>query len=86
MANPDIQELNNRAAALRQLADHVESLMDQPRTFSTTTMKTWGGPNATDVRGKLNSWRTTCSTVAQSLRTEAQQATQDAKDLQHPKK
>ncbi|MFG2722962.1 hypothetical protein ACGFW5_32375 [Streptomyces sp. NPDC048416] len=86
MANPDIQELNHRAAELRSLADHVESLMDQPRTYSTSTMKTWAGPNATDVRGKLSSWRTTCSTVAESLRTEAQQASQDAKDLQHPKK
>jgi hypothetical protein len=86
MANPDIQELNNRAAALRSLADHVESLMDRPRNHSTTTMKTWAGPNATDVRGKLNSWRTTCSTVAQSLRTEAQHVGQDAKDLQNPKK
>ncbi|MGW2817725.1 hypothetical protein [Streptomyces sp. NPDC001415] len=86
MANPDIQELNNRASALRSLADHVESLMDAPRTHSTTTMKAWAGPNATEVRGKLNSWRTTCSTVAESLRSEARQASQDAKDLQNPKK
>ncbi|PJM99184.1 hypothetical protein CG740_31690 [Streptomyces sp. CB01201] len=86
MANPDIQELNHRAAALRSLADLVESLMDAPRTHSVTTMKSWAGPNATDVRGKLNSWRTTCSTVAHSLRAEAQQAARDAKDLQNPKK
>nr|WSX50422.1 hypothetical protein OG409_16575 [Streptomyces sp. NBC_00974] len=86
MANPDIQELNSKAASLRALADHVESLVDPARTHSTGAMKTWAGPNADDVRGKLNTWRTTCSTVARSLREEAQQCTQDAKDLQDPKK
>ncbi|MDT9690563.1 hypothetical protein Q5762_19890 [Streptomyces sp. P9(2023)] len=86
MANPDIQELRSQAAALRRLADHVEALMDQPRAYSTTTMKSWSGPNADDVRGKLNSFRTTCSTVASSLRAEAQDRDQSAKDLQNPKK
>ncbi|MER5563800.1 hypothetical protein ACWCWQ_07910 [Streptomyces sp. NPDC001571] len=86
MANPDIKELNDRAQALRLLAEHVESLVDQPREYGTTAMKSWAGPNATDVRGRLDSWRTTCSTVARSLRAEAQQASQDAKDLQNPKK
>ncbi|WP_328537322.1 hypothetical protein [Streptomyces sp. NBC_00344] len=86
MGNPDIQDLNSRAASLRSLADHIESLVDPPHTQSTQTMKTWAGPNADDVRGKLKSWRTKCSTVAKTLRVEAHKASQEAKDLQHPKK
>ncbi|MCX4549026.1 hypothetical protein OG204_21885 [Streptomyces sp. NBC_01387] len=86
MGNPDIQELNTRAASLRSLADYIDSMVDQPNTQSTTAMKTWAGPNADDVRGKLKSWRTKCGTVAKALRDEAHKATQDAKDLQNPKK
>ncbi|WP_406137416.1 WXG100 family type VII secretion target [Streptomyces sp. NBC_01089] len=86
MGNPDIQELNSRAASLRSLADHIDSLVDSPHTQSTTAMKTWSGPNADHVRGKLKSWRTTCTTVAKSLREEAHKASESAKDLQHPKK
>ncbi|MGW0361887.1 hypothetical protein [Streptomyces sp. NPDC002990] len=86
MGNPDIKELNQRAGALRALADHIEKMMDAPRTFSTGEMKTWEGPNATDVRGKLNTWRTTCGTVAKSLREEAQTSADAAKDLQDKKK
>ncbi|MET9081531.1 hypothetical protein ABZX77_06440 [Streptomyces sp. NPDC004237] len=86
MANPDIQELNQRASQLRSLADHVDSLLAAAKQHSTTGMKSWSGPNADDVRGKLRSWQTTCGTVAQSLREEAQQCTNDAKDLQNPKK
>ncbi|MFI1484582.1 WXG100 family type VII secretion target [Streptomyces sp. NPDC020747] len=86
MANPDIQELNQRAARLRSLADHIDSLVSQPKTHSTTVMKTWSGPNADAVRGKLGTWHTTCGTVAKALRDEAQQCTQDAKGLQDNKK
>ena len=86
MAHPDIQELNQRAARLRSLADHIESLVSRPPTHSTTAMKTWSGPNADDVRGKLKTWHTTCGTVAKALRDEAHQCTQDAKDLQDNKK
>ncbi|MEU7604690.1 hypothetical protein AB0B78_38530 [Streptomyces sp. NPDC040724] len=85
MGNPDIQELNQRAGALRSLADHIEKMMETPRNFSTGEMKTWEGPNATDVRGKLGTWHTTCGTVAKSLREEAQQSADAAKDLQKPK-
>ncbi|MBT2451340.1 hypothetical protein J7F03_30575 [Streptomyces sp. ISL-43] len=85
MGNPDIQELNQRAGALRSLADHIEKMMDEPQKFSMGQMKTWEGPNATDVRGKLSTWKTTCGTVAKSLREEAQQSADAAKDLQKPK-
>ncbi|WP_263166708.1 WXG100 family type VII secretion target [Streptomyces sp. SCSIO ZS0520] len=86
MANPDIQELNQRAAQLRSLADHIDSLVDSPKRHSTVTMKSWSGPNADNVRGKLKSWHTTCAAVAKSLRDEAHKCSQDAKDLNDPKK
>ncbi|MFE7231292.1 WXG100 family type VII secretion target [Streptomyces sp. NPDC002405] len=86
MANPDIQELNHRASQLRSLADHIDSLVDTAKKHATTGMKTWSGPNADNVRGRLRSWQTTCGTVAKALRDEAHQCTQDAKDLQEKKK
>ncbi|MFF4220634.1 hypothetical protein B7P34_19895 [Streptosporangium nondiastaticum] len=86
MAEPDAKELNERAGKLNSLADHIESLVDKPRTYATTSMKTWSGPNADDTRGKLGTWKTTCQTVARALREEAGKATQEAKDLQQPKK
>lgn len=86
MANPDIQELNQRAGQLRSLADHIDSLVDTAKKHSTTAMKTWSGPNADNVRGKLKSWHTTCSTIAKELRDEAQKCTQSAKDLQDNRK
>ncbi|MDT0613569.1 WXG100 family type VII secretion target [Streptomyces lancefieldiae] len=86
MANPDIQELNQRASQLRSLADHIDGLVDAAKNHSTTGMKTWSGPNADDVRGKLKSWKTKCGTVAEALRDEAQKCAQGAKDLQNKKK
>lgn len=86
MAHPDIQELNQRASKLRSLADHIDSLVDTAKNHSATGMKSWSGPNADDVRGKLKGWQTKCGTVAKALRDEAQQCTQDAKDLQDKKK
>ncbi|MER7841351.1 hypothetical protein ABTY98_37085 [Streptomyces sp. NPDC096040] len=86
MANPDIQELNQRASQLRSLADHIDSLLDAAKKHSSVGMKTWSGPNANDVRGKLKSWQRTCGTVAQSLRDEANQCAKGAKDLQNQKK
>ena len=86
MANPDIQELNHRASQLRSLADHIDALVDAAKKHSTTGMKSWSGPNADHVRGKLKSWQTTCGTVAKALRAEAHQCTTDAKDLQDQKK
>ena len=86
MANPDIQELNQRAGQLRSLADHIESLVDAAKKHGTTGMKSWSGPNADDVRGRLKTWHTTCGTVAKTLRDEAQQCSQDAKDLKDEKK
>ncbi|MFJ2819416.1 MULTISPECIES: WXG100 family type VII secretion target [unclassified Streptomyces] len=86
MANPDIQELNQRAGQLRSLADHIDSLVDAAKKHSTTAMKTWSGPNADNVRGKLRTWQTTCGTVAKALRDEAQKCTNSAKELQNPKK
>lgn len=85
MANPDIQELNKRASDLRSLADHIEVLANAAKNHSTTGMKTWSGPNADNVRGKLKSWQTTCGTVAKALRDEAQQCTQSAQDLKNNK-
>ncbi|MBL0775987.1 WXG100 family type VII secretion target [Streptomyces albidoflavus] len=81
MADPQIEELTQRAQRLRSLADHIDSLVDQPKRHSTTQMKSWSGPNADAVRGKLRTWHTTCTNVAKSLRDEAQQCTNDAKDL-----
>ncbi|MFF7450637.1 MULTISPECIES: WXG100 family type VII secretion target [unclassified Streptomyces] len=85
MANPDIQELNQRASQLKSLADDIDALVNAAKNHSTTGMKTWSGPNADHVRGKLKSWQTTCGTVAKALRDEAQQCTQSAKDLQNNK-
>ncbi|MYS93429.1 MULTISPECIES: hypothetical protein [Streptomyces] len=86
MANPDIQELNQRASQLRSLADHIDSLVDAAKKHSTIGMKTWSGPNADDVRGRLKGWQTTCGTVAKALRDEAHKCAQDAKDLKDEKK
>ncbi|MGW7818685.1 hypothetical protein ACWGLF_11210 [Streptomyces puniciscabiei] len=86
MANPDIQELNLRASQLRSLADHVDSIVDAAKKHSITAMKTWSGPNADHVRGKLRSWQTTCASVAKALRDEAHRCSQSAKDLQNDKK
>ncbi|MEU5522466.1 hypothetical protein ABZ759_17835 [Streptomyces sp. NPDC047860] len=86
MGNPDIQELNQRASQLRSLADHIDSLVDTAMNHSTTGMKSWAGPNADDVRGKLKGWQTKCGTVAKALRDEAQQCAQDAKDLKDKQK
>lgn len=85
MANPDIQELNQRASQLRSLADHIDSMADAAKNHSTTGMKTWSGPNADDVRGKLKGWQTKCGTVAKLLRDEAHQCAQDAKALKDKK-
>ncbi len=82
MASPDIQELNQRAAQLRSLADHIDSMVDAAKKHSVIGMKSWAGPNSDNVRGKLRTWRTTCGSVARTLRDEAQQCVQDAKDLQ----
>ncbi|MEV4924396.1 hypothetical protein [Streptomyces roseoverticillatus] len=86
MADQDAKDLNSRAASLRSLADHVESLVSKPRTYATTSMKKWSGPNADDTRGKLGTWNTTCQTVAKALREEAEKCSKEAKDLQQPKK
>ncbi|MFI8092389.1 hypothetical protein ACIF9R_29375 [Streptomyces sp. NPDC086080] len=82
MAQPEIQELNQRAGQLRSLADDIDSLVDTAKNHSTTGMKSWAGPNADEVRGKLKGWQTKCGTVAKALRDEAQRCAQDAKDLQ----
>ncbi|MFB7108946.1 hypothetical protein [Streptomyces sp. NPDC056190] len=81
MANPDIQELNRRAGQLGSLADHIGSRVDTAKKHATTGMKTWSGPNADIVHGRLKSWHATCGTVAKTPRDEAHQCTQDAKDL-----
>ncbi|MDL2081566.1 hypothetical protein QNN03_34565 [Streptomyces sp. GXMU-J15] len=85
MANPDIQELNQRAGQLRSLADHIDQLVDAAKKHSTTGMKSWSGPNADNVRGKLKTWQTKCGTVAKALRDEAQKCTESAKDLKDNK-
>ncbi|NEB07295.1 hypothetical protein G3I32_00025 [Streptomyces coelicoflavus] len=86
MADPGIEELNRRAGQLRSLADHIDGMVDTAKNHSTTGMKTWAGPNADDVRGKLKSWKTKCHTVAETLRDEAQKCSQGAKDLQDKRK
>lgn len=85
MANPEIEELSKRASQLRSLADHIASLPDAPRTFSTTTMKNWSGPHADHVRGELKTWRTKCDNVAEALREEARTCDKSVKDLKNPK-
>lgn len=82
MPPPDVQELNSKAAQLRSLALHVESLPEKARLFVTQSMKDWQGPHADRIRSELNGWRTACKNAAEALRTEAGQCEQDAKDLQ----
>lgn len=81
MASEGVQELTDRASRLRGLADEIEALPDSARTFATATMKDWSGPHADRTRGELGTWRTTCRTVAESLRTEAGTCEQNAKKL-----
>lgn len=85
MADPDVQELTERASKLRSLADHIASMVDPPHTYATNTMKTWAGPHADHVRGELRKWRTKCSDVAELLRDEAKECDKSAKDLKNPK-
>ncbi|MFJ5776536.1 WXG100 family type VII secretion target [Streptomyces sp. NPDC093094] len=85
MANPEVQELTERAAKLRSLAEHIEKLTDSPHTFSTVTMKNWSGPHADRIRGDLRNWRTKCGSVAEALRDEATACDKSAKDLRNPK-
>ncbi|NUP66660.1 MAG: hypothetical protein HOW71_31310 [Nonomuraea sp.] len=81
MASSDVQELSTRAAQLRGLADEIEALPDRARKFATQTMTNWEGPHADRTRGEMNSWHTTCHTVAEHLRSEAHTCEQDAKNL-----
>ena len=81
MGSRGAQELTTRASALRSLADEIEALPDQVRTFATQTMKDWSGPNADRTRGDLGAWRTKCRTVADILRGEARTCEQKARDL-----
>jgi len=76
-----VQELKDRANRLRSLADTIEALPDKARSFATSTMKDWAGPNADRTRGDLNSWRTKCRTVADTLRGEARTCDQNAQKL-----
>ncbi|MFE4858964.1 hypothetical protein [Streptomyces sp. NPDC056670] len=85
MADPDLQELTKRASQLRSLADHIETMVDAPHTYATTTMKTWAGPHADRTRGDLKTWRGKCHTVAESLREEARTCDQSVKDAKKPK-
>jgi flavorubredoxin len=85
VGNPDVQELTERAAKLRSLAEHIEKLADPAHTFATVTMKKWSGPHADRIREDLRTWRTKCGTVAESLREEASACDKSAKDLKNPK-
>jgi hypothetical protein len=81
MAAEGVDELTDRANRLRALADEIEALPDAARTFATSTMKDWAGPNADQTRGDLGTWRTKCRTVADALRTEASTCEQNANKL-----
>lgn len=85
MANPEVQELTERATKLRSLAGHIEGMVNAPHTFATVTMKKWAGPHADRVRGDLKTWRTKCGTVAEALREEASACDKSAKELRNPK-
>lgn len=60
-------------AELRSLAREVRGLLDACGREANTSEegRLWSGPNATDVRGTLGTWRTRLDAMATDLETEA---------------
>lgn len=69
MAEPDVQELKDRAAKLRSLADHLQKLTND--VHDAAAGMEWSGPLTDRVRGDIKTWRTRCGTVADRIRAEA---------------
>ncbi|MET2717295.1 MULTISPECIES: WXG100 family type VII secretion target [Streptomyces] len=78
----EIDVLRERARDLRDLARDVDGLMTAARDYARDSMESWEGPNATDVRGDLDSWNTKCGEVAEALRQEATNCDNEADDLE----
>ncbi|TQS25904.1 hypothetical protein [Microbispora sp. KK1-11] len=76
---PEVQELENRAAKLRELANDVEKLVDRVNGMAATME--WSGPLTDRVRGEIGTWRTRCGTVAANLLDEADRLQREARDL-----
>ncbi|MEU6407505.1 hypothetical protein [Microbispora sp. NPDC046933] len=76
---PEVQELENRAAKLRELANDVEKLVD--RVQSMAAGMEWSGPLTDRVRGEIGTWKTRCGTVAAHLLDEADRLQREARDL-----
>ncbi|MEV1198686.1 hypothetical protein [Microbispora rosea] len=76
---PEVQELENRAAKLRELAGDVEKLVDGVNGMAATME--WSGPLTDRVRGEIGTWRTRCGTVAARLLDEADRLQREARDL-----
>ncbi|XVQ87295.1 hypothetical protein ACQP2K_07735 [Microbispora siamensis] len=76
---PEVQELENRAAKLRELANDVEKLVD--RVQSMAAGMEWSGPLTDRVRGEIGTWKTRCGTVAARLLDEADRLQREARDL-----
>lgn len=76
---PEVQELENRAAKLRELANDVEILVD-PVNSMAAGME-WSGPLTDRVRGQIATWKMRCGTVAARLHDEADRLRREARDL-----
>ena len=76
---PEVQELENRAAKLRELAGDVEKLVDRVNGMAATME--WSGPLTDRVRGEIGTWKTRCGTVAAHLLDEADRLQREARDL-----
>ncbi|MEW9526946.1 hypothetical protein [Microbispora sp. NPDC049125] len=79
MPPPEVQELENKASKIRQLADDVEKLPNQVRDMA--ARMEWSGPLTNRVRGEIRTWQTRCGTVARDLREEADRLNREARDL-----
>ncbi|WP_432929917.1 hypothetical protein ACQPZZ_06755 [Microbispora sp. CA-135349] len=76
---PEVQELENRAAKLQELADDVEKLADPVHGMA--AKMEWSGPLTDRVRGQIGTWKGRCGTVAANLREEADRLRREARDL-----
>ena len=76
---PEVQELENRAAKLRELANDVEKLVDGVNGMAATME--WSGPLTDRIRGQIGTWKTRCRTVAAHLLDEADRLQREARDL-----
>jgi ElaB/YqjD/DUF883 family membrane-anchored ribosome-binding protein len=67
-----VSELRQKADDLRELADEIETILDD--AYDSADTEEWECPNADDVRGQLSTYQTNARNAATHLRNEATSA------------